>query len=47
MTEDEMKRRTKQGIAPLLTEANELAAIMVASVHTAQTNQPLKLKNQK
>lgn len=37
----------EERVQPLLTEANEITAIMVASVHTAQTNQKSKLKNQK
>jgi len=43
----EGKLLPQERIAPLLAEANELAAIMVASVHTAQTNQQSKMKTQK
>ena len=43
----EGKLLPQERIAPLLAEANELTAIMVASVHTAQTNQKSKLKTQK
>ena len=37
----------KKKVVLLLKEANELTAIVVASVHTAQTNQKLTFKNQK
>ena len=43
----EGKILSKKQVHPLQKEANEIAAIMVASVYTAQTNQKLKIKNQK